>query len=75
MKLDILEDIYSVFYIDLIRPAISDLFSIQIIDNLRSSPIEIDSKLEWQINEILKACTKCKKYWILVKWTNYAESI
>ena len=62
MKLDTPEDIYPVFYIDLVRPAVSDLFSIQIVDNSRSSPIEIDSKLEWQINEILEIYTKYKKH-------------
>ena len=62
MKLDIPENIYPVFYINLVRSAASDLFSIQIVDNSRSSPIEIDSKLEWQINEILEIYTKYKKH-------------
>ena len=74
MKLDIPEDIYPVFYIDLVRPAASDPLSIQIVDNSRSSPIEIDSELEWQIDKILKIYTKRKKHWVLVKWTNYTES-
>ena len=67
MKLDISEDIYPIFYINLIRPTTSDPLSIQIIDDSRFSPIEINSELEWQINKILKVYTKRKKYWILVK--------
>ena len=73
VKLDTPGDIHPIFHIDLVRPAASDPLPTQVIDDSRPPPIEIDSELEWQVDEILEARTKRKKRWVLVKWTNYAE--
>ena len=61
VKLDTPGGIHPVFHIDLVRPAASDPLPIQIIDDSRSSPIEIDGELEWQVDEILEVYIKRKK--------------
>ncbi len=41
------------FYIELVRPAAADPFPSQIVDDTQPPPVEVDSELEYKVEEIL----------------------
>jgi hypothetical protein len=53
VRLDIPTSVYLVFYVDLIRPAVSDPLPSQIVDDSQPPLLVIDSELEYQVKEIL----------------------
>jgi hypothetical protein len=77
MELNIPGHIYLKFYVDLLKRAENDPFSLQIRDNTQPSPLFIDGELEYIIKEIKKArlnkICKGSRRKILVKWKGYKE--
>jgi hypothetical protein len=45
--------VHPVFHVELVRPAASDPFSSQIVDDTQPAPIKVDSELEYEVEEIL----------------------
>lgn len=78
VRLDVLGGVHPVFHVDLIRPAASDPFPSQIMDDSQPPPIRVDGEWEYQVEEILAARTRKigrgKRREALVKWVGYAET-
>jgi hypothetical protein len=77
MELNIPGHIYSRFYVNLLKQAKNDPFSSQICDNIQLSPLFIDGKSKYIIEEIknarLKKMGRRSRRKILVKWKRYKE--
>lgn len=78
VRLDMPGGVHPVFHVDLIRPAASDPFPSQIVDDSQPPPMRVDGALEYQVEEILAARTRKigrgKRREALVKWVGYAET-
>jgi hypothetical protein len=69
--------VHPVFHVELVRPAASDPFPSQIVDDSHPPPILIDGELEYEVEEIIdvrrKRIGRGYRDEALVKWTGWAE--
>jgi hypothetical protein len=79
MELNIPGHIYPRFYVDLLKRAEDDPFSLQIRDDTQLSPLFVDGEPEYIIEKIkkarLKKMSKGNRRNILVRWKGYKEKI
>lgn len=78
VQLNIPTGIHPVFNVELVRPAATDPFPSQFVDDTQPPPIEIDNEVEYEVEEILdhkeRRIGRGKRTEVLVKWTGYAET-
>ena len=70
-KLDTPPGIHNVFYASLLKRAAADPFPNQRQDNSRPPVIIVDGEEEWEVERILRRCTKGRQRQVLVKWKGY----
>jgi len=75
VRLDIPGDAYSLFHIDLLRPAATDPRSSQVVPDPQPEPIVINGAKEWEIKHVVAEHTIDKKRHYAVKWIGYSEII
>jgi hypothetical protein len=78
VRLDVPTGVHPVFHVELVRPAASDPFPSQIVDDTQPAPIEVDGELEYEVEEILdwreKRAGRNTQIEVLVRWAGYAET-
>ena len=78
MRLNMPSGIHPVFHVELIRPAATDPFPSQIVDDSQPPPVLVDGELEYEVEEILstreKRVGRGIQTEVLVKWVGYAET-
>ena len=74
-ELDILLEIYNVFYSRLLRPVKATALSGQVVTDAHPPAQMVDGNLEYAIDEILDKKGKGSSARCLVKWTGYQEPI
>jgi hypothetical protein len=77
VRLSVPSGIHPIFHVELIRPAASDPFPSQIVDDSQPPPMQVDGEDEWLVEEILAARSRRigrgSRREVLVKWAGYAE--
>ena len=74
-KLDTPPGIYNVFYASLLKRAAANPFPNQCQGDLRPPVIMVDGEEEWEVERILRKCTKGRQRQVLVKWKGYLNLI
>jgi hypothetical protein len=78
VKLNVPTGVHPVFHVELIRPAASDPFPSQIVDDSQPPPVLVDGELEYEVEEILatreRRVGRGSQTEVLVKWAGYAET-
>jgi len=78
VRLNVPSGIHPVFHVELIRPAATDPFPSQIVDDSQPPPVLVDGELEYEVEEILstreKRVGRGIQTEVLVKWVGYAET-
>ena len=59
------------FYTSLLRCTAADPFPSQRQDNSRPPIIMVDKEKKWEVEHILKRCTKGRQRQVLIKWKGY----
>lgn len=71
-------DVHPVFNVELVRPAATDPFPSQFVDDTQPPPLEVDGEMEYEVEKILnhreRRVGRGKRAEVLVKWTGYAET-
>ena len=70
-RLDTPPGIHNVFHTSLLKRAAADPFPNQCQDDLRPPVIIVDGEEEWEVERILRRCTRGRQRQVLVKWKGY----
>ena len=77
VRLEVPTGVHPVFHVELVRPAASDPFPSQIVDDSHPPPMLVNGELEYEVEEIIdvrrKKIGRGYRDEALVKWTGWAE--
>ena len=73
-RLDTPPGIHNVFHASLLKRAVADPFPNQCQSDSRPPVIIMNREEEWEVERILRKCTRGRQRQVLVKWKRYLNS-